>query len=196
MILSMELQNFTAFTSAKLQFGKQLNVIVGEHGSGKSHLLKLLYSALAASWEEGRKPNAQPPTEARLQLALADKLLGVFRPGSLGQLVRQKTRGGRCQARLRFDRVGQDLAFGFSAQSKAEIELEAAPKQWLAAPPVFLPGRELLTLYPGFRSLNEGQQLEFEETWRDTCRLLGAPLLREDPKVESSSSICSSRLRS
>ena len=43
---------------------------------------------------------------------------------------------------------------------------------------MFLPTRELLTIYPGFVSVYESRHLEFEETWRDTCALLGAPALR------------------
>jgi len=36
----------------------------------------------------------------------------------------------------------------------------------------------LLTIYPGFVSLYETTQLPFEETWRYTCVLLGAPLVK------------------
>jgi predicted ATPase len=46
------------------------------------------------------------------------------------------------------------------------------------APPVFLPTRDLLTIYPGFLSIYEGRYLEIEETWRDTCLLLEAPALK------------------
>ena len=41
-----------------------------------------------------------------------------------------------------------------------------------------LAARELLTIYPGFVSLYETTDLPFEETWRDTCILLGAPLVK------------------
>ena len=36
----------------------------------------------------------------------------------------------------------------------------------------------MLTIYPGFVSVYENHYLEFEETWRDTCILLGAPGVR------------------
>jgi predicted ATPase len=49
MIKSLPLRAFTVFHDAKLQFGKNLNVIVGENGAGKTHVLKLAYSILAAS---------------------------------------------------------------------------------------------------------------------------------------------------
>ena len=35
-----------------------------------------------------------------------------------------------------------------------------------------------MTIYPGFVSLYETTHLPFEETWRDTCILLGAPLAK------------------
>ena len=43
---------------------------------------------------------------------------------------------------------------------------------------MYLPTHELLTIYPGFLPLYDAHHLEFEETWRDTCALLGAPALR------------------
>ncbi len=52
------------------------------------------------------------------------------------------------------------------------------PEAWIDRLPVYLPTRELLTLSPGFVSLYETTHLPFEETWRDTSLLLGAPLAR------------------
>ena len=41
-----------------------------------------------------------------------------------------------------------------------------------------MPTRELLTLYPGFVSIYDNHYLEFDETYRDACLLLGAPALK------------------
>ena len=49
MLKSLELENFTVFPVAEFTFGKNLNVFVGENGSGKTHLLKAAYSAVAAN---------------------------------------------------------------------------------------------------------------------------------------------------
>jgi hypothetical protein len=178
MIRTLSATNFTVFPRADLSFGKHLNVFVGENGTGKTHLLKLAYSILAASWEEGRRPNAQPPSKAVLQPRLAAKLVAVFRPETLGRLARRRQGHERCQVRLGFDQTEWDLAFRFSTQSKSEVTLESMPKSWVDAAPAYFPTRELLTLYPGFVSVYENHYLEFEETWRDTCLLLGAPLKR------------------
>ena len=86
MLKSLNIRNLTAFAEADLEFSPQLNVIVGENAVGKTHLLKVPYAVLATSAEEGRKPNGGAPTKASLQAKLADKLVGVLRPESLGRL--------------------------------------------------------------------------------------------------------------
>ncbi len=178
MIKSLNIKNFTVFSEANLDFGSQLNVIVGENGAGKTHALKLAYSILATSAEEGRKPTAGQPTKALLQPRLAEKLVNVFRPETLGRLARRKQGRSRCDVAMKFTSTKLDLSFGFATQSKADVQVDQLPRIWSDTAPAFLPTRELLTIYPGFVSVYENHYLEFEETWRDTCLLLGAPLKR------------------
>ena len=184
MIKSLDVTSFTVFNKAAFKFGRDLNVIVGENGAGKTHVLKLAYSVLATSWEEGRKPNAQAPSARLLQGRLAEKLVNVFRPESLGRLARRRQGHERCDVRLSCTNDDWDISFGFATRSKSEVTIEDVPAEWIDAAPAYLPTRELLTIYPNFVSVYEGHYLEFEETWRDTCVLLGAPL-RRGPKEHS-----------
>ena len=178
MLDNLSIKNLTVFPEANLQFSRHLNVIIGENGTGKTHLLKMAYSALATSWEEGRKPTHSLPTKALLQTRLAEKLVNVFRPESLGRLARRKQGRERCDIKLNFENRQFNFAFSFATNSKTEVLLEQVPADWLDAASVYLPTRELLTIFPNFVSVYEGHYLEFEETWRDTCLLLGAPLQR------------------
>lgn len=178
MLTNLSIKNLTVFPDADLQFSKQLNVIVGENGTGKTHLLKIAYSSLATSWEEGRRPTSSPPTKTVMQTRLADKLVNVFRPESLGRLARRKQGRERCDIKLKFTNRDFDFSFSFATNSRTEVLLEEVPEQWLDAASVYLPTRELLTIFPNFVSVYEGHYLEFEETWRDTCALLGAPAQR------------------
>jgi energy-coupling factor transporter ATP-binding protein EcfA2 len=178
MLSNLNIKNFTVFSSAELKFSKHLNVIVGENGSGKTHLLKVAYSALATSWEESRKPTSSSPTKALMQTRLAEKLINVFRPESLGRLARRKQGRERCDIKLVFEDHRFDFEFSFSTNSKTEVQVEHAPEIWLESAPAYIPTRELLSIFPNFVSVYEGHYLEFEETWRDTCILLGAPLQR------------------
>ncbi len=47
MIESLRLRNFTVFESATFEFCPQINVIIGENGTGKSQLLRLAYALSA-----------------------------------------------------------------------------------------------------------------------------------------------------
>lgn len=181
MLERLHIKNLTVFPDADLKISRNLNVIVGENGVGKSHLLKLIYCVLATSWEEGRKPNASAPTKGVLQSRLADKLVNVFRPETLGRLARRKQGRERCDIQVEFMQRDLNISFGFATNSKAEVSIETLPTRWLDVAPAYLPTRELLTIFPNFVSVYDGHYLEFEETWRDTCVLLGAPL-QKGPK--------------
>jgi DNA repair ATPase RecN len=43
MLKTLSIKNFTVFSDVALAFSPGLNVIVGENGTGKTHLLKLGY---------------------------------------------------------------------------------------------------------------------------------------------------------
>lgn len=43
------LNNFTVFKTLNIEFSKGVNIFIGENGTGKTHLLKLLYAACKAA---------------------------------------------------------------------------------------------------------------------------------------------------
>lgn len=49
---------------------------------------------------------------------------------------------------------------------------------------MFLPTRELLSVYPGFVSLYATEAIPFDEIWRDTCVMLGSPIAKGPRKRE------------
>ena len=44
-IKRIKFQNYTAFEDQQMEFSPGINVIIGENGTGKTHLMKALYSA-------------------------------------------------------------------------------------------------------------------------------------------------------
>lgn len=189
MLRSLDIKNFTAFPSARLDFGTRLNVIIGENGLGKTHLLKLPYAVLTALAEPNPGANGRRLTKGELQRGLARKLVGVFRPESLGRLARRQRGRKRARIELVFSDPGHGkassspdshsrLVFRFATNSQTEVVIETMPADWAFAPPVFLPTRELLTLYPGLRAQYRSRYLDIEETWIDSCELLEKPALR------------------
>lgn len=187
MLDRISIKNLTVFSNADLKFGRNLNVIVGENGTGKTHLLKIAYSVLAVSAEQGRKrvDAASSGSQKSLEVQLADKLVNVFRPERLGHLVRRKNgQAQRCEISTQFHETSMDIAFEFHGDDNSEISIEKMPGAWSEVPPAYLPTRELLTIYPNFVSVYENHYLNFEETWRDTCVLLGG-LLQRGPKEDA-----------
>jgi energy-coupling factor transporter ATP-binding protein EcfA2 len=180
MLKSLHIENLTVFPKADLTFGKNLNVIIGENASGKSHLLKAAYAAIAASAQRAATTPTDLPTKAFMETAVADKLRNVFRPDGIGRLARRRLGGGHntCKLAYVFENKKLDLSLQFSTVSTSNVKITKSPGEWADKLPVFLPTRELLTIYPGFVSLYETSHTEFEETWRDTCILLGKLLAR------------------
>lgn len=161
MLKSLRIRDFTVFKEADLTFAGGLNVIVGANGTGKSHLLKLPYAVMAMSAEGGRK-RSEPPTKTLLQTRIADKIHGVFRPEErLGRLVHRQRGHNKCEVEMRFGQPEEAcLAFSFSSVAQSKVSVTSFPSGWQDKPPVFLPTRELLTLYPGFVSLYKTRYLE------------------------------------
>lgn len=48
-IKAIKAENYTVFENTAIQFSKGINVFIGENATGKTHMLKLLYSASTSS---------------------------------------------------------------------------------------------------------------------------------------------------
>jgi len=178
MLRALHLKNFTVFPDADLEFGKHLNVIVGENGLGKTQILKIAYVMAYVSARGAQESASAVPTKSYLQVAVANKLRDAFKPDELGRLARRQAGRSRCEIGWAFSQPELDCRASFNTASRSEVGIELTPTAWLDKLPVYLPTRELLTIYPGFVSLYETTYNDFEGAWRDTCILLGSLLAR------------------
>lgn len=177
MLNRLDVENFTVFHQATFQFGRHLNVIHGVNGTGKTHVLKLAY-ALQHALASKPATASRAPSKEVFQRTLAEELVEVFQPDALGRLVTRSRGRGRASVAVRFKTRPQRTAFTLHTASRTEVKLDTVPVAWLDLPPVFLPTREALTLFPGFVSLYDSTEIGLDRTWRDLCLLLGRPLSR------------------
>ena len=76
----IEAENFTVFENITIPFCDGLNVLVGENGVGKTHMMNIAYAACQA---------------ARHDVSFSQKTVLLFRPdqSGIGRLVNRRKRG-------------------------------------------------------------------------------------------------------
>ena len=173
MLQQLDLENFTVFSNDSLVFSPGLNIVIGENGTGKSHLLKIGYVAAQVAYRIGK---SQRQTKDAMGRQLADKLITVFRPDSLGRLVSRKRKPGlnRCDVVVKLAAPGEGckFAFSFATNSKTDVRLDSVPSEFPDAGPIFIPTREMLSVFPGFAAAYRQRELEFDETYYDLALAL------------------------
>lgn len=183
MIEHLELKNLTVFTDLTLELSPKINVIIGENGTGKTHLLKAAYGLCAGAPLFKNKPDIG---DDDLEAALTAKLLRLFMPldDKLGKMHRQ---GATDHAYLsaRFT-GGQKIAATFFNNSKALVIQDHANYELYQAEAVFIPTKEVLSFMKGFYSLYEKYGLSFDQTYQDICLLLDLPEVRPETLHEKS----------
>jgi len=175
---ALEIERFTAFDAARLDLAPGINVLIGDNGTGKSHVLKLLYvlhEATRKHWS-----NSETPTGFAAQVH--GYLVSTFLPDGdqVGRLVR-RIPGGPKTARVRAVLASVEVEFAVTPkgrvtapQPKHPDDLEPA----ISRPAVFLPPREMLSIYPGFVSDWEERASTYDRTYYDLCLLLGKSPLK------------------
>ncbi|MDP8207032.1 MAG: ATP-binding protein [Candidatus Electryonea clarkiae] len=144
MFTDLRLENSALFKDFEWKNHDKLNVIIGENDTGKTHLLKIMYS-IAKSIEEFKI--RQKTDKPLWKQALASKLLWVFQPGStgdwhLGELVRKGEK--RLEVEAHF--CNNNLHFSFGKDTKKTIKncTEVIQIQEKTNS-LFLPPKEVLT---------------------------------------------------
>ncbi|WP_306589397.1 ATP/GTP-binding protein [Geothrix sp. 21YS21S-4] len=160
MFTRLEVKNFTVFNELALDLSPGINALIGVNGTGKTHLMKLLY-CLMASGHKGT------PIERKLN--------SVFRPSErqVSRLVRRIQGSSECSVKASWD--GTEFEIKFS--NKRNWKVEGQPPQFKGMP-VYIPVKESLSFAPGFRSLYNKYDLEFEEIYYDILELAYLPPTR------------------
>ncbi len=183
MLTELKLKNFTRFQNHTFRFSPKLNVFIGENGAGKSHLMKLLHANLRALNKNKNSPSTFSKTY--LETTIANRLKGVFMPDSLGRLAMRMRGHARAEVEMTIRKSSKiNLSYNFSTKAASAVTVVEAPQESLSLQSVFIPTREMLSIYPGFTSAYDSLQIPFDETWRDLADLLGRPLTK-GPHAES-----------
>lgn len=174
----LELEQFTVFERTDFDFTEGLNLFIGENGTGKSHLMKLLY-AILRSGRSSRSSSVSSATDAphdSFDNRLARKLASVFKPDedSIGRLVARTV--GKSKAVVRLQDGGKGaLKFRLTTESNLHIDEHSLS---FGERSVFIPSRETFAMYEGFVAAYHDRELSFDETYYDLCVALSANPVR------------------
>lgn len=170
-VSSLEVSGFTAFEHLELKFGPGINVFIGKNGTGKTHLLKLLYCACNIT--ESRK-------------TLSEKILNTFRPyeEGLGRLVRR--RRGTTTAVVKVAGIGGNYSISFSNKSKKPSDAIEKNGSWMKKriESAYIPVKEMLALAPGLQSLYDKREWVLEEIYYDVVAKALLPAIKGKPSPE------------
>lgn len=177
MIDKLYLDNFTCFAHCELPFCKGINVFIGRNGTGKTHILKCMAALMKANALFARSTSK---TRDKFADLVTEKLLGYFKPDILGHLV---NKFGTGTASVQLVANGGNLNCNFG--EKASVAKTASGNQYPKLPPhVYIPPREMFSLFEGFISLYERREISFDESYLDLAQAMDAAPLKNDALKE------------
>lgn len=156
-IKKIELSNFTVFEHMTVPFCKGINVLLGENGIGKTHVMKILYAACQAS---------------RHDVSFSQKTVMVFRPdnSSIGRLVNRR-KNNNDTARVSVISDVSKIGMTFTNKTKKwEAQLlgnEGWERQMSDLTSVFIPAKEILSNAWNLESAVKMGNVEFDDTYLD-----------------------------
>ncbi len=153
MIEHIEIRDFTVFDELKTDFVPGVNVFIGANGTGKTHLLKLLYSI------QGTRSGKD------FFQSISEKILKAFLPHDLSfkRLIHRGKRGKKTFY-ISIAKNTQKMSFEIDGDG---IHTEAGIEYFESEKAVYIPVKEMLANAPGFRSLYKEREVHFEEVYLD-----------------------------
>lgn len=139
MIHSVKISNFGPIASFEANGLKNLNLVIGRNGNGKTFLLKALYAATKVT--EQYKRGKEQRTFAEL---LKDKLYWTFQPEKIGDLVRRGE--NRLEMEMQVGKRDGNVSFGFGPSTSKTILSPVNTVEVTDVNSIFLPAKEIVSL--------------------------------------------------
>lgn len=207
MLKTLKVSHFTVFDNVEFEFSPGLNVIVGENGTGKTHVLKLGY-LFSRAWPDLMAKRLRM-TPQRAEGYLAERLAGLFQVSNLAALIQRESPcahlvadiGGHVPTvQIRMPQEPPFLSPGLSENMPWELQIErgssgadgfkvvtvpdGAVQNAFVPQQVFVPSKEIVSLFKGLVALfDKYREFPLDATYRDlavamsTLELQQAPLL-------------------
>lgn len=174
MITKIKFENFTAFSEMSMSFSPGINILLGENGTGKTHVMKALYAACSI-------------IDTQASQTFDQKLKSVFLPNSIGRLV-HRSQGRNSGAVKVFRNDGDEntdrsISCHLTTMNKADVRT----LRWndnRRNPATYIPVKDMLANAPRFRALYSEKHIHFEEVYSDIIDKALQPIPKGKPSKE------------
>lgn len=212
MLKTLKIKNFTVFGDVEFTFSPGLNVIVGENGAGKTHVLKLGY-LFSRAWPDLTAQRLAVNKE-RAQAYLAERLAALFQVSELSALVRSGIKSGsglqaevdghiptvqfrlpnepesfspgvneRMPWKVQIQR-GKDQAGLLKAEVLPDEVPEAAARNAFLPRQILVPSKEMVSLFKGLIGLfDKYRDFPLDISYRDLAVAMSTLEPREAPPL-------------
>lgn len=165
MIQKVTIKNFGVIDN--LEFGRfqNINLIIGENGTGKSFLLKSLYSAMKTVEDYKRGEDVRSSADI-----LAERLRWCFQTEKLGDIVKKGS-----NEPLLFEMVWNEknFSYGFTDNATVKVPNVINEIEPLKSNSIFIPAKEVLSLFNIILKSREiDRAFGFDDTYYDLVRAL------------------------
>ena len=140
-IQAVELQNYGNIPPFKCSDFSNINLIIGENATGKTFLLKALYSAVRSMEDYKRGDDVRSMNEI-----LAEKLRWTFQVDKLGDIV-NRSASESLRFKLKTDHPQNCLEYQFSQSTTTKVVNVTAPEAQKEGNSIFIPAKEVLSLF-------------------------------------------------
>lgn len=160
-----ELTNYGRVGTVSIDNFSNINLIIGENGTGKTFLLKALYSAVR-TMEEYKRGDANRSVND----ILIDKLRWMFQVDKPGDIV---TKGADGQATCKIALGDRALEYQFGSDCNKKLNILNAPSTAKEGNSIFIPAKEVLSLFSIILKSREIDQVfGFDDTYYDLAKAL------------------------
>jgi len=152
MIDKLELNNFTVFSDLSIKFSPKINIIIGENGTGKTHLLKAAYTLCSAN----NQIEESDDSEDKLKTSITEKLKNIFKPleDKLWNIRKYGTeRDSKASLAATFLNETHSIGANFNINSQQVGITDNNSYLTYQEKPIYIPTKEVLSFMKGFSSL-------------------------------------------
>ena len=165
MIQKVVIKNLGTIDNLEFDRFQNINLIIGENGTGKSFFLKALYSAMKTAEEYKRGEDVRNSSDI-----LAERLRWCFQTEKLGDMVKKGN-----NTLLYFEMIWNGEKFSYSFTEKATVKVSNVINEIkpLRSNSIFIPAKEVLSL---FNIILKSRELDkafgFDDTYYDLVKAL------------------------